>query len=307
MTTPKVLISDKMSPKAAEIFRARGIDVDEKPGLTKDDLIPVIGYRRQEWLLLKSAKELKDTPVRGNGSGDPFRKVPDVAALLKDHPHSFDPVEITKAEGFDFLAFRPCALEPELIGMERRMWDISRALDGKLVSPIAKDRLVSGLPVRVWFEQDNADKGTWFRGRLNKLRLDKGTVDLYLVDFGDLESEVEISRVYPLPRSVARLPPMGFEAVSAIPCPISPKDLWKAERANIPIRKERWRNYADLTLGSAEYKLRCRDTIAAIQEANWRPAATFRSFVGPKFVVTFRNTKVTWGPQELSLRGVELV
>ena len=35
---PKVLISDKMSTKAAEIFRARGIEVDEKPGLTKDEL-----------------------------------------------------------------------------------------------------------------------------------------------------------------------------------------------------------------------------------------------------------------------------
>ena len=38
----KVLISDKMSPKAAEIFRARGIEVDEKPGLTKDELFDII-------------------------------------------------------------------------------------------------------------------------------------------------------------------------------------------------------------------------------------------------------------------------
>ena len=40
---PKVLISDKMSPKAAEIFRSRGVEVDEKPGLTKDELIAIIG------------------------------------------------------------------------------------------------------------------------------------------------------------------------------------------------------------------------------------------------------------------------
>ncbi|MGB7406587.1 MAG: phosphoglycerate dehydrogenase [Pacificimonas sp.] len=39
----KVLISDKMSPRAAEIFRERGIEVDEKPGLTKDELIAIIG------------------------------------------------------------------------------------------------------------------------------------------------------------------------------------------------------------------------------------------------------------------------
>ncbi len=39
----KVLISDRMSPKAAEIFRSRGIEVDEKPGLTKDELKAIIG------------------------------------------------------------------------------------------------------------------------------------------------------------------------------------------------------------------------------------------------------------------------
>ena len=40
---PKVLISDKMDPKAAEIFRANGVEVDEKTGLSKDELIAIIG------------------------------------------------------------------------------------------------------------------------------------------------------------------------------------------------------------------------------------------------------------------------
>jgi D-3-phosphoglycerate dehydrogenase len=40
---PKVLISDPMDPKAAEIFRANGVEVDEKPGLTRDELKAVIG------------------------------------------------------------------------------------------------------------------------------------------------------------------------------------------------------------------------------------------------------------------------
>ncbi|MFA7440070.1 MAG: phosphoglycerate dehydrogenase [Sphingomonadaceae bacterium] len=40
---PKVLISDKMSPLAAEIFRARGVEVDEKPGLSKEELAEIIG------------------------------------------------------------------------------------------------------------------------------------------------------------------------------------------------------------------------------------------------------------------------
>ena len=40
---PKVLISDKMDPNAAQIFRASGVEVDEKPGLTKDELKAIIG------------------------------------------------------------------------------------------------------------------------------------------------------------------------------------------------------------------------------------------------------------------------
>ncbi len=40
---PKVLISDSMDPKAAEIFRANGVEVDEKPGLGADALIAIIG------------------------------------------------------------------------------------------------------------------------------------------------------------------------------------------------------------------------------------------------------------------------
>lgn len=38
----KVLISDKMSPRAAEIFTDRGIEVDEKPGMTPEELIECI-------------------------------------------------------------------------------------------------------------------------------------------------------------------------------------------------------------------------------------------------------------------------
>ena len=39
----KVLIADKMDPRAAAIFRERGITVDERPGLTPDELKQVIG------------------------------------------------------------------------------------------------------------------------------------------------------------------------------------------------------------------------------------------------------------------------
>jgi len=40
---PKVLISDKMDPKAAQVFRDRGVEVDEITGKTKDELIAIIG------------------------------------------------------------------------------------------------------------------------------------------------------------------------------------------------------------------------------------------------------------------------
>jgi D-3-phosphoglycerate dehydrogenase / 2-oxoglutarate reductase len=40
---PKVLISDKMDPRAAAIFRERGVEVDEITGKTKEELIAMIG------------------------------------------------------------------------------------------------------------------------------------------------------------------------------------------------------------------------------------------------------------------------
>jgi D-3-phosphoglycerate dehydrogenase len=40
---PKVLISDKLSPRAVEIFKERGIDVDQKVGLKPDELKEIIG------------------------------------------------------------------------------------------------------------------------------------------------------------------------------------------------------------------------------------------------------------------------
>ncbi|PVM91835.1 phosphoglycerate dehydrogenase [Caulobacter endophyticus] len=40
---PRVLIADKLSPAAVEIFKNRGLDFDIKVGLSKDELIAVIG------------------------------------------------------------------------------------------------------------------------------------------------------------------------------------------------------------------------------------------------------------------------
>jgi D-3-phosphoglycerate dehydrogenase len=53
---PKVLISDPMDPKAAEIFRSHGIEVDEKPGLSKDELAAIIG--EYDGLAIRSATKV---------------------------------------------------------------------------------------------------------------------------------------------------------------------------------------------------------------------------------------------------------
>ena len=55
---PRVLISDSMDPKAAEIFRANGVEVDEKTGLSKDELKAIIhGY---DGLAIRSATKVTE-------------------------------------------------------------------------------------------------------------------------------------------------------------------------------------------------------------------------------------------------------
>jgi D-3-phosphoglycerate dehydrogenase len=53
---PKVLISDKMNPQAADIFRNRGIDVDVKTGLKPEELSAVIG--QYDGLAIRSATKV---------------------------------------------------------------------------------------------------------------------------------------------------------------------------------------------------------------------------------------------------------
>jgi D-3-phosphoglycerate dehydrogenase / 2-oxoglutarate reductase len=53
---PKVLISDKMDPLAAQIFRNRGVEVDEITGKTKEELIAIIG--NYDGLAIRSATKV---------------------------------------------------------------------------------------------------------------------------------------------------------------------------------------------------------------------------------------------------------
>ncbi|HEX8449126.1 MAG TPA: phosphoglycerate dehydrogenase, partial [Allosphingosinicella sp.] len=55
---PKVLISDSMDPKAAEIFRDKGVEVDERSGLSKDELKAIIGG--YDGLAIRSSTKVTD-------------------------------------------------------------------------------------------------------------------------------------------------------------------------------------------------------------------------------------------------------
>src|SRR5665213_2893151 len=50
---PRVLIADKLSPAAIDIFKARGVEADVKTGLTKDELLAIIAD--YDGLALRSA------------------------------------------------------------------------------------------------------------------------------------------------------------------------------------------------------------------------------------------------------------
>ena len=69
----KVLISDKMSPRAEEIFKERGIEVDFKPGMTPDELKACIG--EYDALAIRSAtkatEEIMPPPTISKSSAAP--------------------------------------------------------------------------------------------------------------------------------------------------------------------------------------------------------------------------------------------
>ncbi len=76
MPKPKVLISDKLSPRAVEIFKERGVDVDLRPGLKPEELAAMIGdydglairsATKVTKDVLKAAKKLKVVGRAGIG------------------------------------------------------------------------------------------------------------------------------------------------------------------------------------------------------------------------------------------------
>ncbi|MBI1384262.1 MAG: phosphoglycerate dehydrogenase [Rhizobiales bacterium] len=58
---PRVLISDQLSPRAVEIFRERGLEVDFRPGLDKDELLSIIA--EYDGLAIRSATKVTDKVI----------------------------------------------------------------------------------------------------------------------------------------------------------------------------------------------------------------------------------------------------
>ncbi len=58
MSTPKVLISDELSPAAVQIFKDRGVDVDMKTGLSKEELASIID--QYDGLAVRSATKVTE-------------------------------------------------------------------------------------------------------------------------------------------------------------------------------------------------------------------------------------------------------
>jgi len=59
---PKVLISDKMSPLAEKTFKEAGVEVDFKPGLTKEELAGIIG--EYDGLAIRSSTKVTPTILK---------------------------------------------------------------------------------------------------------------------------------------------------------------------------------------------------------------------------------------------------
>jgi D-3-phosphoglycerate dehydrogenase len=53
---PKVLIADKLSPAAVNIFKERGVDADVKPGLAKDELLKIVD--QYDGIAIRSATKI---------------------------------------------------------------------------------------------------------------------------------------------------------------------------------------------------------------------------------------------------------
>ena len=61
---PRVLISDKLSDAAVKIFAERGVKADVKTGLSKQELISIIGYPEKRAIIEAIARAMLEHVLR---------------------------------------------------------------------------------------------------------------------------------------------------------------------------------------------------------------------------------------------------
>src|SRR6185437_6287201 len=59
---PKVLIADKLSPAAIAVFQERGVEIDNKPGMTKEELLAVVD--QYDGIAIRSATKITANVIK---------------------------------------------------------------------------------------------------------------------------------------------------------------------------------------------------------------------------------------------------
>src|SRR5215469_14304501 len=154
---PKVLISDKLSPAAVDIFRRRGIEVDLKPGLSPAELRAIIAP--YDGLAVRSATNLKVVGRAGIGVDNvDIRSATARGIVVMNTPHGNT---ITTAEHTIAMMFALARQIPEASASTRAgKWEKNRFMGVELtaktlgligcgnIGSIVADRAV-GLRMRV--------------------------------------------------------------------------------------------------------------------------------------------------------------
>ncbi len=81
---PRVLISDALSPAAVAIFKERGVEVDVKPGLDKDELAAIIGD--YDGLAIRSATKVTAKLLESGDAAEGRRAAPASASTMSTSP-----------------------------------------------------------------------------------------------------------------------------------------------------------------------------------------------------------------------------
>ena len=84
----KVLIADKLSPAAVAIFKERGVDIDNKPGMTKEELLAVVD--QYDGIAIRSATKITDPWFASLGDDAKADAAKKIATILEKEGVALD-------------------------------------------------------------------------------------------------------------------------------------------------------------------------------------------------------------------------